>query len=72
MDDVRLATALAAAAETERGIRAHLERVRGQAAEQARGQKAYRYAVGLRMALEDWIETRTFTAQQEIAHGEAR
>lgn len=65
MDDGRLRTALSAAAETERAVRYHLDATRGQAAEQARGLAAYRYAVALRKSLEDWIETRTYKAAQE-------
>jgi hypothetical protein len=62
VDDLRLAAALAAAADTERAIRFHLEQARGQAFEQARGQVAYRNAVGLRKALEDWISAREYRA----------
>lgn len=65
MDDARLQAALRAAAETERGVRHHLEMTRGQAAEQARGQVAYRHAVALRKSLEDWIETRSFIAAHQ-------
>ena len=70
MDDARLAESIDAAAETERAIRFHLEQTRGQAAEQARGQVAYRHAVALRKSLEEWIETRAFiAAQQETVNG---
>lgn len=61
MDDARLAVALASAAETERGIRFHLDATPSPA-EQARGWVAYRNAVGLRKALEMWVETRRFRA----------
>ena len=67
MDDVRLAAALASAAETERAIRFHLEQARGQAFEQQRGQVAYRNAVGLRKALEDWISMREYRAAHRVA-----
>jgi hypothetical protein len=53
-----LRAALTAAAETERLIRFHLDAARGQGFEQARGQVAYRNAVGLRKALEDWVSMR--------------
>jgi hypothetical protein len=65
VDEARLTHALAAAAETERAVRHHLEVVRDSASEQARGQVAYRHAVALRKALEDWIETRAFRATQQ-------
>jgi len=58
LDDARLHAALAAAADTERAVRYHLETARGMAFEQQRGQVAYRNAVGLRKALEDWISMR--------------
>jgi hypothetical protein len=64
LTDVRLAEALAAAAETERAVRFHLSMFHG-AAEQARGQVAYRHAVALRKSLEDWTETRAYRAAQE-------
>ncbi len=64
MSDARLAVSLTAAAETERAVRYHLERTPGQAAEQARGQVAYRHAVALRKSLEDWIETREFLSSE--------
>lgn len=65
MDDARLRASLDAAAETERGIRHHLSVTQGDAAEQARGQMAYRHAVALRKSLEDWVETRTFVAASQ-------
>lgn len=65
MDDGRLHMSLDSAAETERAIRHHLSVTRGDAAEQARGQMAYRHVVALRKSLEDWVETRTFTAAQQ-------
>lgn len=65
MTDDRLTSSLAAAAETERAVRHHLDQTPGQAAEQARGQVAYRHAVALRKSLEDWIETRTYRAAQQ-------
>jgi hypothetical protein len=64
-DDARLRAALTAAAETERAIRHHLTVTRDQAAEQVRGQAAYRHAVAVRKSLEDWIETRAYKAAQE-------
>ncbi len=70
VDDARLRALLESAAETERAVRHHLGVMRGDAAEQARGQTAYRHAVALRKSLEDWIETRAFVAaQQEIVNG---
>jgi len=65
VDDARLQASLSAAAETERAVRHHLHVTPGQAAEQARGQAAYRHAVALRKSLEDWIETRAFIAAQQ-------
>ena len=65
LDDARLREALRAAAETERAVRHHLTVTRGQAAEQVRGQAAYRHAVAVRKALEDWLETRTYKAAQQ-------
>jgi len=65
VDDVQLAASLDAAAGTERAIRQHLGVTLGQAAEQARGQVAYRHAVALRKSLEDWIATRAFMAAQK-------
>lgn len=73
MDEARLAESLDDATMTERAIRHHLSVTQGNAAEQARGQVAYRHAVALRKSLEDWIETRAFiAAQQENQHGEVR
>ena len=70
MDDARLAESLDAAANTERAVRYHLSVTQGNAAEQARGQVAYRHAVALRKSLEDWQETRAFlAAQQESVNG---
>ena len=63
MDDVRLAAALSAAAETERAVRFHLDHTESPA-ELARGWVAYRNAVGLRKALETWVETRAY----RVAH----
>lgn len=60
-DDTRLSAALASAAEIERAVRFHVEHVESPA-EQARGWVAYRSVVGLRKALENWIETRMFRA----------
>lgn len=65
LDDARLHVSLASAAETERAVRHHLSLTAGDAAEQARGQAAYRHAVALRKSLEDWIETRAFVAAQQ-------
>jgi hypothetical protein len=65
VDDARLAESLDDAALTERAIRHHLSVTQGNAAEQARGQVAYRHAVALRKSLEDWVETRTFKAAQQ-------
>lgn len=62
VDDQRLASALASAADTERAVRVHLTETRDSAAEQARGLAAYRHAVALRRALEDWVETRHYRA----------
>jgi len=67
VDDIQLAAALASAASTERAIRFHLERARGQGFEQQRGQVAYRNAVGLRKALEDWISMREYRTTHRIA-----
>jgi hypothetical protein len=69
VDDARLLAALAAAAETERAARHHVEVTQGNAAEQARGQIAFRHAVALRKSLEDWIETRAFIAAQGDVNG---
>lgn len=65
MDETRLRASLEAAADTERAVRHHLRVTSGDAAEQARGQVAYRHVVALRKSLEDWIETRAFIAAQE-------
>ena len=61
MDDARLSAALTSAAETERAVRFHLDHTESPA-ELARGWDAYRNAVGLRKALEKWVETRAFRA----------
>jgi len=63
VDDARLAAALTSAAETERAVRFHLDHTESPA-ELARGWVAYRNAVGLRKALENWVETRRFRATQ--------
>lgn len=65
MDDARLAESLDGALETERAVRHHLGVTQGNAAEQARGQMAFRHAVALRKSLEDWIETRAYMAAQQ-------
>ncbi len=57
MEDARLASSLAAAAETERAIRFHLD-TETSPLELDAGWKAYRYVVGLRKALETWTEMR--------------
>jgi hypothetical protein len=57
VDDRHLLLALADAERIERDVRLHLSVVRG-AFEQSRGQAAYRGAVALRKALEQWIVTR--------------
>lgn len=57
MDDARLAEALAHAVETERGIRCYLD-IGESPLELASGWTAYRNAVGLRKALETWVEIR--------------
>lgn len=64
-DDRRLAASLAAVRDAEGGIRAHLEATRDSAGEQVRGLAAYRHAVALRRALENWVETRRYRAQAE-------
>lgn len=61
-DDARLAAALTSAAETERAVRVHLGVTKDSAAEHARGMVAYRHAVALRRALEEWVETRRYRA----------
>lgn len=60
-DDVRLATAIHAAADMERAIRFHLD-VTDSPGELARGWTAYRNAVGLRKALDGWSEMRRWRA----------
>ncbi|HXG56675.1 MAG TPA: hypothetical protein VNJ03_14960 [Vicinamibacterales bacterium] len=64
MSDLRLAGFLSAAAESERAIRVHLAETPTSASEQARGHAAYRHAVALRRALEEWVETRQFRETQ--------
>jgi hypothetical protein len=56
-DDARLAAAQSAVAEIERGVRFLLD-TSDSPAELARGWEAYRGAVGLRKALDKWMETR--------------
>lgn len=60
-DDVRLATALNAAADIERAVKFHVDTSEGPA-ELARGWEAYRGAVALRKALDRWSETRRWRA----------
>jgi hypothetical protein len=68
-DDGRLATAAASAAIIERAIRFHVDTNEGPA-ELARGWEAYRSAVGLRKALDKWIETRRWRAAHADECGE--
>lgn len=65
VDNIRLADSLRNVEEVERGIRFHLDHVGEDAAEQARGQVAYRHAVALRMALGNWVETRAYRAAKQ-------
>lgn len=60
-DDLRLATALHAAADIERAVKFHLDTSESPA-ELARGWETYRSAVGLRKALDRWVETRRWRA----------
>jgi hypothetical protein len=63
VDDPRLLAALTSAAETERAVRFWIDHTESPS-ELARGWVAYRSAVGLRKALEMWIETRAW----RVAH----
>lgn len=66
MDDARLAASLASASETERAIRFHLD-IETSPLELSSGWSAYRYAVGLRKALDTWSEMRIARrAQQKV------
>ena len=65
LDDVSLRHALTAAAETERVVRHHRETAREGANEAACSKAAYRNAVGLRKALEDWVSVREWHAKQQ-------
>ena len=69
MDDARLAAALTSAAETERAIRFHLD-AEDSPLELASGWTAYRNAVGLRKALDTWVELRA--ARKTQAQGAVR
>ncbi len=60
-DEARMATALLAVSDVERGVRYHIDVV-GSPAEMARGWEAYRGAVSLRKALERWGEMRRWRA----------
>ena len=70
MDDDRLAGALASAAETERAIKFLLD-TEESPSELASGWTAYRYVVGLRKALDSWVEMRKARqAQQGVTHAD--
>lgn len=62
LSDDRLLEILENSHKTERAIRFHLSHVGANASEQLRGQVAYRHAVAIRKALEDWVETRAYRA----------
>jgi len=63
--DSELRQALSAAAATERLVRHHVETLRQGGNELACGRAAYRNAVGLRKALEDWVSVREWRARQQ-------
>ena len=66
MDNARLATAQQSAAETERAIKFHLD-AEESPLEQHSGLTAYRNAVGLRKALDSWMEMRAARARHPIS-----
>lgn len=63
VSNAQLTTMLEQASSMESAARMHLAQTKDSAAEQARGQAAYRHAVALRKALEDWKATRAFRQQ---------
>jgi hypothetical protein len=68
MTDDQLAAALVFARELERAVRGHLAVTTAhQAAEMTLGRNAYRQAVAVRKAIEDWINTREYTARTAAA-----
>jgi hypothetical protein len=69
LTDARLREAMDQAAWIERAVRFHLATVGPDAMEQVRGQVAYRHAVALRRALDNWAETRTLRAVGVEQHG---
>lgn len=67
LDDDRLRAALASAADTERIVRHYCETAPQGGNEASCSKAAYRNAVGLRKALEDWISVREWRARQMTA-----
>jgi len=67
VDDTDLAAALAFASATERAIKFHLD-TEESPLEQHHGLTAYRNVVGLRKALDSWVETRKARHAQGVAH----